>query len=149
MSRLGNVKVFDNNISRLFNPNAEVGQEIRKITRRIIYTAIAISPRRSNVLASSFTEGGVLKSGKYAARGQAGNSAPHASFVFLGTGQYDTTGRGYSRDGIRSTRPDGLMSVPRYRGSIERRPREKVNGQRPNDILSKAALRVLSSYGVK
>lgn len=140
MSRLGNVKVFDNNISQLFEPSAEVGREVNTITRRITYKAIAFSPKRSRVLSLSHRQSGALKSGRYVSRGQITNDAPHALWVIKGTqGPILPHGK--------------KLIVPRKKGGRAKRDggrnlglRSSVRGQKANDYISRAAKVVTSTY---
>lgn len=79
------VTVFDSRISALFDPGYPANNFARDVNRETLRLADLYVPKRSNELRAGHRNFGVLKAGRYQARGTVGNVTPYAPFVHEGT----------------------------------------------------------------
>lgn len=129
------VYVRNEAISAMFARSGEVGALNSRIMARITARAIAAAPSRSGALKAAHRNGGALKRGKYVNIGTVYNTSEHASYVHEGT------------YGPILPKTSTKMHLPAG-GGYSARALSSVAGQRANPWMTRAANRVLSTYGV-
>lgn len=135
MAGLVRVKVYDQQISALFDRYGEVGRFGSTLNREIFAAAVARAPARTGRLKASHKNNGVLKAGRYRTTGRISATADHASFVHGGT-----VGPILPKRGDR-------LSLPRG-GGFGPRVVKSVAGQRANPWMEEAARAVLLRRGL-
>lgn len=135
---LTRVKVFDLEISKLFNASRPVGRYAAQINREIIVAADAEAPVGNRVrephvtIRGSHVNNGTPKVGPYRISGKVSNRAPHAAYVYYGT-----------NGPIFSHTKTTLKLPPFGKYGIYQK---EVRGQRANPWLERAARTVLSRH---
>lgn len=79
------VTVFDSRISQQFDPGFPANNFARDVNRETLRLADFYVPKRSNELRDGHRNFGVLKAGRYQARGTVGNVTHYAGWVHDGT----------------------------------------------------------------
>lgn len=149
------VTVFDSRISQLFDPGYPANDFARDINRETLRLADRYVPKRSQELRFGHRNFGVLKVGRYNARGSVGNVVHYSEWVHEGT------------LGMRIVPLHSFaMTVPRRAGGLPVRHggtdimyvgpgfrKQSVAGQEPNPWLEmageQAAMRVRAIYAVR
>lgn len=79
------VTTFDSRVSSLFDPGEPVQEFAKEVNQEALRLAHVYVPKRSRTLDLGHRNGGVLKVGRYHARGNVYNTAPYAKYVHEGT----------------------------------------------------------------